>query len=340
MARPGPRSDRTAGPTTIGDVAAAAGVSRATVSRVMNGRTTVDPEIADRVRAAAERLAYRPSTLARSLSIGRTETVALVVPDLGNPMFQSILHGVTAAAAADGYRVLVADTQERPEEEAEILAEARRRCDAVLVVSPRAPDDELAALLPALAPAVLVNRESAGTASVCVDYAAGTAAVLDHLVAAGHTALVYLAGPGGSAPDTWRRAALDAARSRHPDLSVTVLDAGGTVDDGHRSAARVLATGATAAVCFNDLVALGLLAGLREAGADVPGAVGVVGFDDIELARYAVPALTTVAVPHAELGRQAWARLRAAVAGADAPETLWLETRLRERASTGPVPAP
>ena len=97
---------------TIADVAAAAGVSRATVSRVMNGRSTVDPAIAARVQEAAIDLNYRPSNVARSLSLGRTETVALVVPDLGNPVFQQILRGVTSAAAEDGYRVLVADASE------------------------------------------------------------------------------------------------------------------------------------------------------------------------------------------------------------------------------------
>ncbi|RZJ37848.1 MAG: LacI family transcriptional regulator, partial [Brevundimonas sp.] len=93
---------------TIAEVAQAAGVSRATVSRVMNGRATVDEELAGRVREAAERLHYRPSTVARSLSLGRTNTVAVVVPDLANPMFQQVLRGVSAAAADDAYRVLVA----------------------------------------------------------------------------------------------------------------------------------------------------------------------------------------------------------------------------------------
>jgi LacI family transcriptional regulator len=103
---------------TIADVARAAEVSRATVSRVMNGRLTVAPEIAERVRAAADRLNYRPSDLARSLSLGRTNMVALVVPDLGNPLFQQILRGITNASAAAGYKVLVAETDEDPAAEA------------------------------------------------------------------------------------------------------------------------------------------------------------------------------------------------------------------------------
>src|SRR3954468_20023573 len=125
------------GGSTIEEVAAAAGVSRATVPRGMNGRTALPPEIAARVHAAADRLQYRPSTDARSLSLGRTNTVALVVPDLGNPMFQQVLRGAMAAAAESGYRVLVAETNETVTEEAEAALEARLRCDALILASPR-----------------------------------------------------------------------------------------------------------------------------------------------------------------------------------------------------------
>ncbi|WP_431308310.1 LacI family DNA-binding transcriptional regulator [Demequina litorisediminis] len=182
---------------TIADVAEAAGVSRATVSRVMNGRSTVGETITARVKAVAEELQYRPSNVARSLSLGRTETVALVVPDLANPMFQHVLSGITDAAAAHGYRVLVADTAEKPEDEAEIALDARLRCDALVMVSPRMPQDQLAALIRQASPMVLVNRESPDPAvpSVTVNYRTGMAAVLTHLVSLGHRRVVYLAGP-------------------------------------------------------------------------------------------------------------------------------------------------
>ena len=116
----GQRSGQRRVVATIGDVATAAGVSRATVSRVMNGRSTVDATIAERVRDAAASLSYRPSNAARSLALGRTQTVALVVPDLGNPVFQQILRGVMDGAAEDGYRVLVADTVEDDQQEGAI----------------------------------------------------------------------------------------------------------------------------------------------------------------------------------------------------------------------------
>lgn len=332
------------GGVTIADVATAAGVSRATVSRVMNGRATVDPEISARVRQAAADLSYRPSNVARSLSLGRTNTVALVVPDLGNPVFQQILRGVTSAAAPAGYRVLVADTAEDPTEEAAIALEARLRCDALVLVSPRMPAAELALLVPDVSPVVLVNRElphpgEAAVPSLVVDYADAAAQVLEHLLSLGHRRVAYLAGPPGSASDTLRRTGLRRVLDRTPDLELVELPAGPDIAAGHAAVDEVLTARPTAVVAFNDLVAFGLLAGLNEAGVAVPKDMSVAGFDDIDLARYATPSLTTVAVPQAELGRHAWKELSALIDdSAPASRTTRFEPRLEVRATTGPVP--
>ncbi|MFD2797568.1 DUF6807 family protein [Promicromonospora vindobonensis] len=325
---------------TIGDVATAAGVSRATVSRVMNGRSTVDATIAERVREAAAGLSYRPSNAARSLALGRTQTVALVVPDLGNPVFQQILRGVMDGAAEDGYRVLVADTVEDDQQEGAIALEARMRCDALVLVSPRIGDAELSALIADVEPVVLVNRETGGAApSLVVDYEDAALQVVEHLVSLGHRRMVYLGGPVRSASDELRRAGLATARKRHADLEILDLPAGPDIQAGHAAAPAVLATRATAAVAFNDLVAFGLLAGLNEAGVAVPADISVAGFDDIELSRYATPALTTVAVPQAELGRHAWRELHAVIDDDAHPASSARFTpSLEVRGSTGPVP--
>ncbi|WP_418274958.1 DUF6807 family protein [Isoptericola jiangsuensis] len=324
---------------TIADVARAAGVSRATVSRVMNGRSTVDPAISARVQEAAIELSYRPSNVARSLSLGRTTTVALVVPDLGNPVFQQILSGVTSAAAEDGYRVLVADSAEDPGAEATLAREARARCDALILVSPRMPDATLDALLPDVAPAVVVNREVASAPSLVVDFAEAMIQVVEHLVEHGHRRIAYLSGPPASVSDVARRRGLDVCYERHPDLEIVELFSGSDIAAGHASAGAVLASRATGVVAFNDLVSFGLLAALNEAGVAVPGDISVCGFDDIELARYATPALTTVAVPQQDLGRHAWRELHTVIDNtAGAAESTRFGVHLEVRASTGPVP--
>ena len=123
--------------TTIADVAAHAGVSQASVSRVLNGKPSVDPVIAQRVRSSIAALGYSPSPAARSLVNGRNNTIAMVVPDLENPLFQGILKGLSLAAAADGYRVLVADTAERVDDEEPTAIEARQRCDALVLCATR-----------------------------------------------------------------------------------------------------------------------------------------------------------------------------------------------------------
>ncbi|WP_220278060.1 DUF6807 family protein [Streptomyces himalayensis] len=334
---------------TIGQVAAAAGVSRATVSRVMNGLSTVAEDTAERVRAAAAELQYRPSIMARGLSLGRTNSVALVVPDLANPVFQQILRGAVAAAEPFGFRFLVTETVEHADAEAEIALEARLRCDALVLAAPRSSEAALRELLPQVEPVVFINRVVPGldVPSVRVDYGAGVHSVVDHLVALGHRELAYVAGPRASASHALRVRALEEARERHPGLRVTTVPCGSSVDDGYRVADEVLASGATGVVAFNDLVAFGLLARLGETGVDVPGDISIAGFDDIELARYATPSLTTAAVPQAELGRRAWGLLHQLVSSRGTTsstvrptpsESRLVMPGLVVRSSTGPVP--
>ncbi len=324
---------------TIADVARAAEVSRATVSRVMNGRLSVAPEIVARVRAAAERLNYRPSDLARSLSLGRTNMVALVVPDLGNPLFQQILRGITNASAAAGYKVLVAETDEDPNAEAAIAIEARRRCDALILVSPRIDEERLLELLPQVQPVILVNRQGpAEVASVVVDYGRAVRIVVDHLVGLGHRRLAFLSGPAASASNVLRLQALAVAEREIPGLELVRLECGRSIEDGYAAVERVLEAQVTAVVAFNDLVAFGLLARLNEVGVAVPADLSVTGMDDIGLARFAVPSLTTVRVPQKDLGELAWQRLHASITAPSDDVDAVPELRLAVRASTGPVP--
>ncbi|MFC8733502.1 DUF6807 family protein [Luteimicrobium sp. NPDC057192] len=342
--------EQSAAGATISDVAAAASVSRATVSRVMNGRK-VDPELAERVRQAAAELDYRPSAMARSLSLGRTQAVGVVVPDLTNPMFQEVLRGIAAGADAEGYGVVVAETAERPEREARAVRSTRSRVDALVMVAPRMTDDELAAAVAATQPVVLVNRTlpESSVPAVSVDYAEAMYDAVEHLMTLGHRSVVYLAGPAASSSNAERYAGFETAQASFGGVSFISVPCGATIADGYAAAEAVLATRATAVVAYNDLVAFGLLGRLDELGVSVPGEVSVVGFDDIDLARFAKPPLTTVAVPRTQLGERAWKRLHeqistTAVHGDDAGPALpdsstdLLRTHLVLRESTGPAP--
>jgi LacI family transcriptional regulator len=327
----------------IADVAIKAGVSHATVSRVMNGNFTVDATIAARVREAATELNYQPNPVGRSLALGKTDTIGIVVPDLANPTFQAILRGLSMAAAQDGYRVLIADSSEVSSEEAILAGEARRRCDGLGLCAPRMSDAELEELAPSLHPMVLINRTTLDTQapSLMVDYGQGIQELAEHLVSLGHTRLAFLAGPERSASNALRLLGLDKFTASHPEIELQMLDGGSSFEAGHESADAVLASGATGVLAFNDLVAMGLLSGLHERGIRVPEDVSVTGFDDIPFARYTTPTLTTAAVPITELGQQAWHRMRDLIrhvpsdAGTEGPTVF--QPRLEARSSTGPA---
>ncbi|MFE4197172.1 LacI family DNA-binding transcriptional regulator [Paenarthrobacter sp. NPDC056912] len=296
----------------IADVAEKAGVSHATVSRVMNGNAAVDPGIAARVRAAAAELKYQPNPVGRSLALGKTDTIGIVVPDLANPTFQAILRGLSIAAAQDGYRVLIADSSEVTSEEAILAGEARRRCDGVVLCAPRMGDAELEELAPSLHPLVLINRTTiaTNTPSLSVDYGQGIQELAQHLVSLGHRRLVFLSGPEHSASNRQRLVGLEQFRNGHPEIDLQILAGGSNFDSGHESTEAIIASGATGVLAFNDLVAMGLLSGLHERGLRVPEDISVTGFDDIPFAKYTTPPLTTAAVPINELGSLAWRRMR------------------------------
>ena len=328
-------------PRTIADVAARAGVSLATVSRVMNGNPSVDEALAEKVRAAAEELNYSASPLARSLVLGKTNTIAVVVPDLSNPTFHGVLRGLSRAAARDGYHILIADSAESVAEERILAAETRRRCDGIVLCAPRMAEPDLDALLTELKPVVLVNREagSSGTPVVAADYRTGLNELLDLLYGYGHRSLAYLAGAPQSASNARRLEAVRDFLDHRPDAAIEVLPCGVNFAEGYEAAERVLASSATGILAFNDLVAMGLMSALSERGVGVPGHVSVVGFDDIPFARYMTPPLTTASVPVTELGEQAWHRMWNLLNERAPGHAIFFRPRIEKRGSTGPVRA-
>jgi LacI family transcriptional regulator len=326
-------------PQTIADVAARAGVSLATVSRVMNGNVSVDHALAERVRAAAAELNYTASPIARGLVLGKTNTIAVVVPDLENPTFHGVLRGLSRAAAHDGYHVLIADSAESEPEEKLLAVETRRRCDGLILCAPRMAETDLRRLLEELKPAVVVNRDPGlpGTPVVAADYRTALVDLLNLLFGYGHRSLVYLAGAPQSASNARRLAAVRDFLDDHPDADVKILECGVSFADGYACAARVIASSATGVLAFNDLVAMGLMSALGERGVRVPAEMSVVGFDDIPFARYMTPPLTTASVPVTELGRHAWQRMWDLLNDREAGHAIFLRPRIENRGSAGPV---
>lgn len=326
-------------PQTIADVAARAGVSLATVSRVMNGNSSVDHALVERVRAAAQELNYKASPLARGLVLGKTNTIAVVVPDLENPTFHGVLRGLSRAAARDGYHILIADSAESVVEERILAVETRRRCDGLVLCAPRMAETDLRPLLEELKPVVLVNRDagSPSTPVVAADYRTALAELLAMLYGYGHRSLVFLSGAPQSASNARRLAAVRGFLDDHPEARIQVLQCGVSFADGYEAATRVLATSATGVLAFNDLVAVGLMSALSERGVRVPADISVVGFDDIPFARYLTPPLTTASVPVTELGEHAWHRMWDLLNDRAPGHAIFLRPRIESRGSAGPV---
>ncbi|ARU52125.1 LacI family transcriptional regulator [Cellulosimicrobium cellulans] len=297
---------------TVRDVARESGVSISTVSRALAEPERVAPETRDRVVAVANRLGYRPNRAASGLRAGRTGALGLVVPDLENPYFASVTKGVQARARQTGHAVFVVDAGEDPALETELVTGLRSQTDGLVLCSPRAAEADLDAARDA--PVVLVNLRHDGVPSVSSDDAHGVVLAVEHLRALGHRRVAYVGGPDRSWSDARRRAGLDAVRERYPDVeTVTVGSFRPRVEGGRAAADLVVASGATAVLAYNDLVALGLVARLRERGVDVPRDLSVVGFDDTFVATLASPPLTTVRTDLAQLGARAVDRLVAAL---------------------------
>jgi LacI family transcriptional regulator len=324
----------TVGRSTIHDVARIAGVSTATVSRALTGVKPVSAEVADRVRAAAREIGYRPNPAAQTLLRGRSQTVGVVAPDLANPYFAEILKGVSAEASQDGQRTLVAGTDEDPEQEYRAALELARWVDGLLLCAPRMSTPRLKEVAAATRSLVLVNRlvQHPSVAAVVVDYHRGVRRLCEHLELLGHTRLVYLEGPPHAWSERQRQRGLRAAEAG--GQTIIRIPCGSGTPDGYAAVEAVLAHRPTALIAFNDNVALGALVRLRELGVDVPGELSVAGIDDVPMSSLVDPGLTTLAVPTVELGRLAWQRFEAEPTSA----ATHVPAELVVRGSTAAVP--
>ena len=301
-----------AAPVTIDDIARAAGVHPATVSRALRG---VSGKVSSDKRAEIERIArdlgYQPNAIAASLRTKQTNIAAIVVPDLGNPLFGPLVQGLEQALRQHRMLCLVVQTPAAPQERRElIVALANRQVSGLLILAAECDDPMLEAARQRGLPTVLVNRGTGDRhfSSVVSDDRESVRLVLEHLAGLGHRAVAHLAGPAVSSTGRARRAAfVEMARDLGLGPCPVVEAAAFTRDAGQVAAARLLDDGGprpTAIFAANDLIALGALDVLKQRGLDVPREVSLVGHNDMPLVDLIDPPLTTVRVAVEQMGAQ------------------------------------
>lgn len=333
-------------PATIRDVARVAGVSVATVSRALNGADNVLPDTRQRILDAARELRFSPSGAARSLITRRTDTIGALLPDLHGEYFSELIRGIDQAARARGLHLLVSSSHGDADEAAAALRAMNGRVDGLLVMSPHADAAFLQHNLPGRVPAVLLNTgaELPQHARFVVDNFGGAQAMTRHLAAAGRRRIAFIGGPAGNHEAQERLRGYRAGLK--PGMREAVFEGDFTQEAGWAAGRRIALSKPRPDAVFaaNDMMAIGCLAALGEAGLRVPEDVALAGFDDIPMARYVAPALTTIRVPIAALGAAALELLAKTVEAPDSAAhpstTMPVELVVRRSCGTGPpVPA-
>lgn len=336
---------------TIADVAERAGVSKATVSAVLNDKGTVSDNTRDRVRAAIKELNYRPRSTMGLPRVGGRRSIGLLIKELDNPYYSEIVAGIRSYGRERGYAVVVASSEGEAAAEQETAELLRRQGVAGLVVTPVMDDDtdlsHLFELNRRNFPFVLLEQIQGLRASlVDVENVEASRAAVTFLIEQGHKRIIHFAGPSYSMHSEERingvRRAFSASSLVFPDDAI--ISAGAHLEDGYRAGLAYFKehTGPdrpTAVTCYNDLVALGLIRALEELGVAVPEDVSVVGFDDLDILQYVGIPLTTVHVPKVEMGERATEMLIRQIESKEAlpSERVFFEGRLVERASTRPL---
>jgi LacI family transcriptional regulator len=341
--------------STIHDVAARAGVSIATVSRVLAGNPTVRPDYQERVFAAAAAIGYRPSHVARSLRLRSTNSLGLIVTDILNPFFPELVRSIEDRARELGYALVLCNGAEDPEREAAYLdVLLDRQVDGIIIASSSITNRQRVWLTTSPMAIVLVNCDAPGSglSTVLSDNRAGGRLAIEHLLALGHRRLGYLAGrvreghrEGRDTVSADRlagvRDAMAAAGNARASVVVVAGDPHGPGGEAAMAALMERAPETTGVFAFNDLMALGALRAAHRSGRRVPGELSVVGFDGLHLGMYADPPLTTVAQDVQTMGHLAVESLVALVRRdptSAASETTRLPVRLMERGSTAVAP--
>ena len=313
---------------TLADVAVEAGVHPSTVSRVLSRPQLIGEPTRTAVHAAIHKLGYTPNRAARQLAGGRIGAIGVLVPDITNPFFAHVVRSVQQGCRRNGLTMLLADSDQR---EADELSEARALAgsvDGFVACSPVAATQQWLQVV-GTAPLVFVNRRANGVASVALDQQAIIELGVTHLRAAGHRSIAVVRGPHSY----WSSRERDRVVRRLPGL-VTYGPVRPDFEAGIALATDLMRSNVTGVLAFNDVQALGIVAGYRAAGRSVPRDLSVVGSDDIADAAMSDPPLTTVAAPVQQLGDAAFDLLARLLAGAIERPEITLPVTLTVRAST------
>ncbi|MBN1315022.1 MAG: LacI family DNA-binding transcriptional regulator [Anaerolineales bacterium] len=299
---------------SIKDIARAAGVSHSTVSRALSKSSLVNAETRERIIKLAAEMGYSPHSLARSLVMGRTRSIGLVITTITDPFIAEVVQGIEDAAQNHGYTVVLCSSRGESSREMNAVDTLRsKRVDGVIVTSSRVGALYLEHLERIGVPVVLINNhnEQSGpyTFSIGVDNQHGGRIATDHLISLGHRRIAYITGPASHSDDLarlagYRQALEEAGIPFDPSL---VVPGTGRTGGGERALPLLMRinTPPTAAFCYNDMTAIGLMQSAAALKMAIPQDLAIVGFDDIPFASYIKPALTTVAQLKAEMGLQA-----------------------------------
>jgi LacI family transcriptional regulator len=320
---------------TIRDVAAAAGVSTATVSKYVNGAQRFSPAVEATIKAVIEQLGYRSNPLAQSMITGRTNTIGLSVLDISNPHFTSIVKGANRVALEHGYTLLLVDTDENPDRERPLLEALSRRVDGMILFS-RMQEADMGWVVQLDKPTVFFGRPSEiRLPSVSSDDQRGAYMITQHLVTLGHKHIAYL-GFSRSRRDQERMGGIRACIEANK-LTLTTYDANApSAMEGERLASSIMLASEhpDALICYNDLMALGFMKEAQTLGFRIPADISVAGFDNIQFGRYTSPPLTSVDLQSERMGVAAMEKLLKIIDGKPTDDLTLTEPQLILRAST------
>ena len=331
---------------SIQQVAKKAGVSTATVSRIINGSAPVSATTAERVWRAIRELKYHPNTYARALASGRSGLLGLVISDISNPFFPEVMKGFEDVALENGFEVILTNTNYNQERTASCVRRMlERKVEGAALMTSEMDPDLIRQLSHRGIPIVFldVGKVRNRISNINVDYAQGLREAADHLCALGHHRIGFISGPMNLKSARMRRSAFLRCLSEYDLAGDSALIAEGNhkIDGGATAMYRLLQLKKrpTAVLASNDLTAFGALRAIHHTRLRVPEDLSIVGFDDIDLSPFTQPPLTTIRLPRTELGRLAFGALHRILRGDSKKGSEYrIETHLVVRSSTSTAP--